>query len=620
MFKKFSLSLVLMVLLALVLVACQGETVTETIEVTRVVTQTEQVEVVVTEVVEIAGEQVEVTRVVVEEVEVVIEPTEVPIPQGGNLVNSSFADANTFNPVLGNDNASSTNYLLMYSRMLELEEFTGRLKPMLIEDFDVSEDGLTYTFNMRDDVFWTDGTQLTAHDVVFTFDAINTDSVASPRRSNFATVESWQALDDFTVEVQLNALDCTGLTTWGVQSIIPAHVYEGDPENIPDHPENLSPTVTAGSFNFGEHVHDDHVTLTANPDYFRGAPNVATWTYKVYADQSAEIAGVLAGEVDYTAIGPQFASVIEGQIASGKELVLTKYFTNGYTFVGYNLANPENPQNGWDDLDEDGKWTEGEPPLEQDPHPILSELAVRQAIANSIDYTGIINKVAFGQGGPIVANVWPSIEWAYSTDIEPYVQDLELSAQILADAGWTAGSATNDAEVAILEKDGKQLSLGLMTNAGNETRENIGIIMKDVLDTLGFDITLEFIEFGTVVQNLLGQTYDMVIIGFGGGAPEPDDTSQFSYKNDEVGAGFNFVSYYNETVEANLEQGKAIAGCAESDRAPYYLSNQEEIYNDLPYSFLYVGLVNQVNKTSLLGIEPNAWNLRYNIQDWYIMP
>ena len=62
---------------------------------------------------------------------------------------------------------------------------------------------------------------------------------------------------------------------------------------------------------------------------------------------------MLAGEVDYTTIGPQFASVIEGQIASGKPFNLRKYFTNGYTFVGYNLANPENPLNGWDDLDED---------------------------------------------------------------------------------------------------------------------------------------------------------------------------------------------------------------------------------------------------------------------------
>jgi peptide/nickel transport system substrate-binding protein len=550
----------------------------------------------------------------------VVTATAEPAPQGGDIVNSSFADANTFNPVLGNDNASSTVYGRMYVGMANLEAFTGRIIPDAAESWDVSDDGLVYTFNLRDDIFWTDGTQMTANDVAFTFDAINTDSLTSPRRSGFDTVESWEVVDDLTLQVTLKSVDCTSLANWGVQGIIPAHVYDGDPENIVDNPENTAPTVTSGPFKFREWVPDDHVTLDANPDYFLGAPNVDSWTYKVYADQSAELAGLLAHEVTYTGIGAQFVSVIEGQIASGQPMNMVKWFANSYTFVGYNLANPENPQNGWDDLDGDGLYTDGEPPLAQDPHPILSENAVRKAIANSIDYTGIINKVAFGQGGPTVANVWPSIEWAYNTDIAPYTQDLELAAQILADAGWVAGSATNDAGVNILEKDGKQLSLSLLTNAGNEVRENIGIIMKDVLDGLGFDIQLDFIEFGTVVQQLLGQTYDMVIIGFGGGAPEPDDSSQFSYKNDEVGAGFNFVSYYNETVESNLAEGKSVPGCAEEDRAPYYRSNQEEIFNDVPYSFLYIPLANQVWWDELNGIDPNAWNLHYNVEQWYVTP
>ncbi len=611
--------LLVLTILALVIAACQPETVT--VEVTRVITETETV----TQEVEVEKE-VEVTRVVEGEIitetvtetvtEIVeVTPTPAPLPQGGNVIDSAFADANTFNPVLGNDNASSTNYTLMFRPLLTLEEFTGAIKTDVAESFEVSEDGLVYTFHMRDDVMWSDGTQLTAHDVVFTFDAINTDSVSSPRRSNFATVDSWEALDDLTLQVTLNSLDCTGLTNWGVQGIIPAHAYDGDPENIAESPENTAPTITSGPFTFGEWVPDDHVTLNANPDYYDGAPNVDTWTYRVYADQSAELAGVLAGEVTYANVGPQFVSVIEGEIAKGEPLNMRKWFTNGYTFVGYNLANPENPQNGWEDLDESGTWDEGEPPLEQDPHPVLSDNEVRRAIANSIDYTGIINKVAFGQGGPIVANVWPSIEWAYNTDITPYSQDLELAASILEEAGWVDGDGDG-----VREKDGTRLSLSLMTNAGNETRENIGLIMKDILDGLGFEIELEYIEFGTVVQNLLGQTYDMIIIGFGGGAPEPDDTSQFSFKNDEVGAGFNFVSYYNETVESNLEQGKAVPGCDVAERAPFYQSNQEEIYNDLPYSFLYVGLANAVWKDELNNFDPNAWNLRYNIQDWYLTP
>ena len=594
-----------------VLASCQPQVVE--VEVTREVEVVEQVEVVVTEVVEVEVEG----ETVVEEVEVtvVVEATEVPDPQGGEVVESSFADISTLNPVLGSDNASSTNYGRMFEGMAGLDPFSGAVVPNFAT-WETSEDGLEITFTIQDGVNWSDGTPVTANDVAFTFDAINTEEVASPRRSNFANVSDWEAVDDSTLVLRLSEVDCTVPANIGTQGLIPAHVYDNDPLNIPDNSENTAPSVVNGPFTFGEWVPDDFVRLDANADYWKGQPNVDSWIYKVYADQSAEFAGLLAGEIDVTGVSPGFVSVVEARIASGEDLNMKKWFTNGYTFVGYNLANPDNPQNGWDDLDGDGAFTEGEPPLIQDPHPVLGDLAVRQAMANSIDYTGIINKVAFGQGGPTVANVWPSIGWAYNNEIEPYAQDLEKAAQILADGGWAAGSSTNDADVAVLEKDGQRLEINLMTNAGNETRENIGILMKDTLDEIGFDVTLEFIEFGTVVEKLLGQTYDVVIIGFGGGAPDPDDSSQFSYVNDEVGAGFNFVSYYNETVEANLAAGKAVPGCVEADRAPFYYSNQEEIYNDVPYNFLYVGLANAVWRDRLLNVDPNPWSFWYNVEEW----
>jgi peptide/nickel transport system substrate-binding protein len=488
MFKKKRWLLLAIFVFVLVLAACQPEA--AVVEVTRVVENT----VVETRVVEVEGgtEIVEVTRVVTEEV--AVEPTAAPAPQGGNVVESSFADANTLNPVLGNDQASADVYTKMFLGLTGLEEFTGFVIGQVAESWDVSEDGLVYTFHLRDDIVWSDGTSLTADDVVFTFDAINNEAVASPRRSNFAQVESWEAVDDHTVELRLTSVDCTILTNL-VTGILPAHVYENDPTNIPDSPENSAPSVVSGPFTFGEWVADDHITLEANPDYYLGKPNVDTWTRRVYADQSAEFAALLAGEVEAAGrgVGTQFVSAVEGQIAGGANLNITKFFNNGYNFIGLNLADPDNPQNGWEDLDGDGKFTEGEPPLEQDPHPVLSDLAVRQAIAYATDYTGLINQVAFGQGGPIVANVWPSIEWAYNNELEAYAQDLEMAQAILDEAGWVDSDGDG-----VREKDGQPLSFSLMTNAGNETRENIGIVMKDVLDGIGFDIQLDFLEFGTV--------------------------------------------------------------------------------------------------------------------------
>lgn len=603
-----SLLLLAATILTVVLIACQPAT--ELVEVTRVVEST----VVETRVIEVEGElqTIEVTRVV----EQVVEPTSEPVPQGGNVVESNFADINTFNPVLGNDQASADVYERMYLGLVTLEAHTGLISGSLAESWDVSDDGLTFTFHLRDDVNWSDDTPLTASDVVFTFDAINTPEVASPRRSNFANVASYQALDDHTVEVTFSEIDCTFLANI-TTGIIPAHVYDNDPLQIPDSPENTAPTVTSGPFMYREWVADDHVTLEANPNYYLGRPNVDTWSRRVFADQSAEFAGLLAGAADQSGrnVGSQFVSVVEGQIAAGTPLNIQKFLDNGNTFLAFNLADPANPQNGWDDLDGDGAYTPGEPPLEQDPHPVFADRAVREAIAWAVDYTGIINQVAAGQGVPTVANVWPSIEWAYNTDLTPRSQDLERAQGILDEAGWVDSNGDG-----VRDKDGRPLAFRLMTNAGNETRENIGIVLKDELDAIGFDVTLDYLEFGTVVANLVGQSYDAVIIGFGGGAPEPDDSSQFSYINDEVGAGFNFVSYYNPVVEENLARGKSVPGCGVEDRAPYYLSNQEELYNDLPYIFLYVDLRNGVWWDRLKETDPNTWNRWYNVESWYIVP
>lgn len=594
------------VLLAAILIACQPQT--QVVEVTRVVDNT----IVETRMVEAEPELVEVTR----QVEVVVEPTAVPVPQGGAVVESTFADASTMNPVLTNDQSSSDVIGNMFLGLTNLDPASGSVIGDIAESWETSPDGLIYTFHLRDDIQWSDGTPLTANDIVFTYDAINTESVASPRRSVFDQVESWRAVDDYTLEMTMRTVDCT-LLGGLVIGVLPAHVYDNDPANITDSPENLAPSVVSGPFLFREWIPDDHITLDANPNFVRGRPNVDSWTYRVYADQASEFAGLLAGEVDIASrgIGKQYVSVVDGQIAAGDPLRVVKFFDNGYNFIGLNLANPENPQNGWEDLDGDGAFTEGEPPLAQDPHPVLSDLAVRQAIAYAMDYNGINNTVAFGQAAPIVSNVWPAIEWAYNNDLVPYAQDLERAQAILEEAGWVDGDGDG-----VREKDGQRLTFSLMTNAGNETRENIGIVAKDVLDSIGFEITLDYLEFGAVVDRLVGQTFDAVIIGFGGGPPEPDDSSQFSYRNDEVGAGFNFVSYYNETVEANLAEGKAVPGCAEADRAPFYLSNQEEIYNDLPYVFLHVDLENGVWWDRLKNYDPNVWNRWYNIDDWYLAP
>lgn len=608
--KKWLWWLVIGLMLIVALVACQPQT--EQVVVTRVVEDTVVEEV--TRVVEGEETVVEVTRVVEREVQV--EPTEPPIPQGGFIIESSFADASQLNPILSADSASSDVNSKLYLGLVTLHEETGEIIGQIAESWEVSEDGLTYTFHLRDDIVWSDGEPLTAEDVKFTYDAIASDLVETPRKSNVELVDSMEVVDDYTLEVNFTEIDCTALQNFTL-GVLPAHAFADDFSDIMDSPENSAPSVTSGPFVFSEHEADSFVTLLANPDYYEGAPNVEGWTYRIFADQSAELEALLAGETDVTTVSPQFVSVVEGAIAEGDPLQMKKFFDDGYTYIGFNMANPDNPQPGWEDLDEDGEYDPDEPPLEQEPHPVFSDRAVRLAISHAIDYTNIINRVVFGEGTQAVSNVLPAVEWAYDESLQPYEFDTEMAAQILTDAGWEDTNGDG-----IREKDGQQLRFTLMTNAGNEVRENIAQIVKDTLESeeLGFAVDLEIIEFGTVVENLLGQTFDAVIIGWTGLGSDPEDSSFWAYRNDSPGGGFNFVSYYNEEVEEKLNEARSLPGCGVEERGQLYRDIQTQILDDAPYTFLYVPLTNVVWNTRLEGIDPQPWSTYYNVEGWYLMP
>ena len=608
MSKRFLYLIGALLISALVLVACQPETVevivTQEVEVVR------EVEVEVTKVVEVEGEEVVIVETQV--VEVVVEPTAEPIPQGGTMVESTFADASNLNPILASDSASFDIINKMFLGLVTTDEFTGETVGELSTGWTVSDDGLTYTFDIRDDVSWTDGTPLTANDIKFTFDAVASELVETPRKSNVELVTSVEATDDTTLVVEFSEVDCTALQNLGL-GVLPSHAYAADFSDVMTSELNDAPTITTGPFAFNERVPDSFTSLVRNESYYKGAPNMDGWTYQVFADQSAELEATLAGDIDVTGVGPQFVSVIEAEIASGGDLQMKKFFDDGYTYIGFNMGDPANPENGWIDENENGAFDEGEPPnLDQAKHPVFGDAAVRQAIAQAIDYTNIINKVAFGQGVQATVNVLPAVEWAFNTEVEPYAFDLEAAAQTLEDAGWTGEG--------VRSKDGQELTFTLMTNAGNEVRENIAAIAQDTLNGIGFNVELEIIEFGTVVEKLLGQTYDAVIIGWTGLGSDPEDSSFWAYRNDAVGGGFNFVSYYNESVEANLAEARSIPGCDTGARGDLYRQNQVQLNSDAPYAFLYVPLGNVVWNTRLNEIDPGPWATYYNVEDWYITP
>ncbi|MDE0069244.1 MAG: ABC transporter substrate-binding protein [Caldilineaceae bacterium] len=558
------------------------ETVQETVIVTQVVTEKEEVEV-----------------------EVLVTPTPAPPLQGGVWVEGSSADASILNPILAADSASFDILGWFFPSLLGQDPFSGAIVPTeMAESWEVSEDGLVWTFHLQDGVIWSDGEQVTADDFKFTYDAIASDLVETPRKANLDNIESIEVLDPLTIRVTYGEVKCDALNNLSL-GWLPSHLYAEDFSDVMESPLNEAPTVSAGPFVFNEWMRDDNATVLRNDTYWKGAPHMDGWIYKIVPDPGARLAQLQTDELDLIGVQPEQLTTVQ----LNPSLNLHTYKDDGYSYIGLNLANPENPQAG---QDEEGNL------IEQDPHPILGDLAVRQAIAHALDYQAIISKVYLGQGYQIASNVLPAVGWAHDPSIQPYAFDTELASQILEAAGWTDGDADGVRECngCSTAEQGATLKIKLQTNAGNTTREDLGALVQDQLNSIGFDIQFEAIEFGTLVQEMLGQTFEMVIIGWTGLGTDPNDDSFWHSRFDTPGSGFNFVSYQNARIDELLEQGVSVPGCAPEDRAPLYQEIQQIIHDDIPYVFVTGSVGNTGYSDKFNGTDPGPWSFYHNIQTW----
>jgi peptide/nickel transport system substrate-binding protein len=161
------------------------------------------------------------------------------------------------------------------------------------------------------------------------------------------------------------------------------------------------------------------------------------------------------------------------------------------------------------------------------------------------------------------------------------------------------------------------MNVTLITNAGNTTREDIGVYIQDQLKQIGINVDFQAIDFGTMLEQMDAQTFDMVIGGWTGIGADPNDDVFWSSEFDVVGSGFNDVSYQNPSVEELLVQGYSVPGCNPEDRAPIYHEIQQIIHDELPYIFLAGRVANDFYNKDWQNIQPETWSFKWNIHNWY---
>ncbi|HKI51027.1 MAG TPA: peptide-binding protein [Geothermobacteraceae bacterium] len=494
---------------------------------------------------------------------------------GDTLIEASIGEPSNLLPVLASDSASSDINGLVYSGMVRYDK-NFVLEGDLAKLWDISEDGRTITFHLREGVTWHDGQPFTSADVLFTYQLYIDPKTPTSYAESYRQVTSASAPDPLTFVVKYDKPYAPALASWGV-SILPKHLLEG--MEVTKSPLSRQPIGT-GPYVFKEWIAGEKIVLEANPDYYEGRPYIKRVVYRVIPDQSTQFLELQSGGLDYMGLTPIQFSTQTDTPAFKRHFNKYRYLSFSYTYLGYNLERP-----------------------------LFQDRRVRQALTHALNKQEIIDGVLLGLGQPATGPYKPDT-WVYNPNIKRYPYDPERARQLLAEAGWSDSDGDG-----ILDKDGRKFSFTIVTNQGNDLRAKTGEIIQRRFREVGVEVKLRVIEWASFLKEFINPgNFDATILGWSTG-PEPDQYN--IWHSSKTGPReLNFVKFKNREVDEQLELGRRTFDQAERKR--HYDRIQEILAEEQPYTFLYVAESLPAVAKRFRGIEPAPAGITYNFIKWYV--
>ena len=446
---------------------------------------------------------------------------------GGTLTFATISEPLTFNLALANDASSSGVLGYLFEGLTDISWLTGEPQPNLAEAWDVSADGLTWTFYLRDDVVWHDGEPFTAADVEFSFNQIiyNEDIPTSDRAAfTFRLLDNngeWQeapmtvtAIDDYTVRCVLPVSFAPFLRSMS-QSIFPQHILqpyidEGTFAAVWDIDTDPSEIVGTGPFVISGYTPGERIEFERFDEYWmtdaegNRLPYLDRVIQIIVPDLEAELEAFLNGEADlHGVLGAEYAQ-LEPLQEEQDFTIHRRGPTFGSTFLTFNMNRGTNPDSG-------------DPNLASEKLYWFTNQQFRQAVAFSIDKAAIIEQVQHGLGYPQWSPISPATGAFHNPDVATYEHDLDRANEMLDELGW----ADRDGDGFREDDRGNEIAFTLATNTQNSVREQVGSIIREGMTELGIKVDFQLIEFGELVGQLTASyDWDAIVIGFTAG-PDP---------------------------------------------------------------------------------------------------
>ncbi|MEM6431435.1 MAG: ABC transporter substrate-binding protein [Deinococcota bacterium] len=486
------------------------------------------------------------------------------------LLLSSLAFAQTYGGVLragmqtdpvGLDphttNATATRNMLenVYDTLVMFDS-SGLIVPALAESWETSEDGLTWTFNLREGVTFHNGDALTASDVVFSINRIKDPDIASPRAGSFGQVSSATAADDSTVVLTLEQpfSPLLSVLAFSLNVVVSEDVAMANDNDLND------VVVGTGPFNFIEYIPQTRMVLEKNESYWgtdaegNALPYLDGITFTFYPDPASRTTAIQTGAVDWIEYVPAADVIL---LEADPEVSVVGGLSANFRAMYLNTQ---------------------EPPFD--------DMLVRQAVSYAIDKQQVVDLALFGTGGIVATGTAIPTGNYYAIEASPYnARDVETAQSLLAESSYP---------------DGFEFDL-YVTSTYDFLRDPAEIIQANLAE-IGITANIVAEDWSIYLPKALASEFQATILGSSGQA-DPDD---FLFDDFHSSSATNMSQLVDAELDALLEEGRTLS--EQEARREVYIAAQERLLDLAPYVFLFHSAQYEALRPSVQGFEhfPNT--------------
>ena len=467
------------------------------------------------------------------------------------------------NPLLATDSASSEITSFLFNGLVKYDKEQKNIICDLAKKFYFKDDK-TLIFELRDDVKWHDGVAFDAKDVVFTYNVLKSDKVATPYSSDFRFVKDVKELGKYKIEVDYTKPYFKALEIW-MMGILPEHVLK-DEKNLMTSKFNTHPVGT-GPYKLKKLEFSKNIELEAFSEYFEGKPKIDKISFHVIPDTTTRFLMLKSSNLDVGSIDP---FVYERQLKKDffNKFNIYENITHSYTYLGFNMRLKK-----------------------------FQNQDVRDALSLAIDRQMLVDLLFFKHAKICTGPFLPATK-AFNKNVKADKQNIKKAKELLKKAGYTKENP---------------LKFEIVTSNSNPIRPYAAEILQQQLKKVGVIVSIRIMEWQAFLNMVVfPHKFDSVLLGWGLSAT-PDPYSIWHSDNDKKG-GFNFIGYHNDRVDTLIDKSNQLVDREELGKV--WREIFKIIADEKPYLFLYIpNSITAVNK-HIKNIEPTNNGIWYNYIKW----